>query len=70
MSYPSNRLGKATFPCIYAILPAVGAKRAPTLNYFHSTVSASHIFINSTLYTRDTVLYYPEIYPVIKILNQ
>ena len=59
MSYPLKRLGKATFPCIYAMLPVVGAKGARALNYFHSTVSASHIFINSTLYTRDTVLCYP-----------
>ena len=77
MSYPLNRLGKAIFPGIRAILPAIGVKEAPALNYFHSTVSTSHIFVNSTLYKRDTVLYHPaagfsnEIYyPKTKILNQ
>jgi hypothetical protein len=76
MSYPLNRPGKAIFPGIRAILPATGVKGAPALNYFHSTVSASHIFVNSTLYNRDTVLYQAagfsnEIYyPITKILNQ
>lgn len=59
MSYPLNRLGKAIFPGNCAILPAVGFKGAPTLNYFHSTVSASHIFIISALYNKDIVLYHP-----------
>jgi hypothetical protein len=77
MSYPLNRPGKAIFPGISAILPAIGVKGAPALNYFHSTVSASHIFVNSTLYKRNTIRYYPaagfsnEIcYPITKILNQ
>jgi hypothetical protein len=77
MSYPLNRPGKAIFPGVRATLPAIGVKGAPALNYFHSTVSASHIFVNSTLYNRDTVLYHPaagfsnEIYyPITKILNQ
>jgi hypothetical protein len=77
MSYPLNSLGKAIFPGIYAILPAVGVKGASALNYFHSAVSAPHIFINSTLYKRDTVLYHPVTgfvsqicYPITKILNQ
>jgi hypothetical protein len=59
MSYPLNRLGKATFPRNCAILPAVGVKGARALIYFHSTVSASHIFVNSALYNKDIVLYYP-----------
>lgn len=59
MLYPLNRLGKAIFPGNCAILPAVGIKGARTLNYFHSTVSASHIFVNSTLYNKDIVLYHP-----------
>jgi hypothetical protein len=59
MSYPLNSLGKAIFPGICAILPAVGVKGAPRLNYFHSSVSASHISVNSTLYKGDTVSYHP-----------
>jgi hypothetical protein len=77
MSYPLNRLGMAIFPGIPAILPAIGVKGAPALNYFHSSVFASHIFVNPTLYNSDTVLYHPaggfsdEIYyPITKILNQ
>jgi hypothetical protein len=69
MSYPLNRLGKANFPCICAILPALGVKGAPALNYFHSAISASHIFVNSTLYNKDT-LSYQIYYPITKILNQ
>jgi len=59
MSYPLNSLGKAIFPGIYAVLPAVGVKAASRLNYFHSCVSPSHIFVHSTLYKEDTVSYYP-----------
>ncbi len=59
MSYPLNRLGKAIFPGICALLTAIGVRGAPVLNYFHSPVSASHIFVNSALYKRDTVLYHP-----------
>ena len=77
MSYPLNRPGKAIFPGIRAILPAIGVKGAPALNYFHSAISASHIFVNSTLYNRDTVLCHPAagfsngiFYPITKILNQ
>ncbi len=59
MSYPLNSLGKAIFPGICAILPAIGIRGAPALNYFHSAVSTPHILVNSTLYKGDTVLYYP-----------
>jgi hypothetical protein len=61
MSYPLTRLGKAIFPGNCAILPAVGVKGAPALLYFYSTVSASHIFVNSALYNKDIVWYDPAV---------
>jgi hypothetical protein len=77
MSYPLNRLGKATFPCIYAMLPSVGAKGGTSLELFSfHRLRQSYFYQFYVIYEGYRVvlpycrLYRPNLYPIIKILNQ